>query len=300
MKTKLILFFLFLSINTWAQQDAQFSQYMLNTVVINPAYAGSRGIPSFFGLHRSQWIGFDGAPTTNALSGNLPIAYSQFGVGASLMNDKIGPINTNSISADLSYTIDVSQDYKLAFGLNASLNLFSLNANKLNASEIDDPKLQSIKGNIAPNFGTGLYLHSDQYYFGFSIHNMIQNMRTKNLNIYKEKTNYYLITGYVFDLNYDFQFKPALMVKLVAGAPIQADVSSNILIKEKITFGLSYRWSAAISAMAGYQINNFLYLGYGYDFDTTELSNYNAGSHELFLRFELFKDNSRISTPRFF
>ncbi|KLT67682.1 PorP/SprF family type IX secretion system membrane protein, partial [Flavobacterium sp. ABG] len=111
MRTKLILFvIMFTAIASHAQQDAQYTQYMYNTININPAYAGSRGVLSVFGLYRTQWVGLDGAPETGTLSVNTPINNSNLGVGVSLVSDKIGPTNENTLSADLSYSIQVSAE----------------------------------------------------------------------------------------------------------------------------------------------------------------------------------------------
>lgn len=300
MKTKLILLFLLGSFTAFAQQDAQFSQYMLNTVNINPAYAGSRGALSFFGLHRSQWVGLDGAPKTNAFSVNSPITNTRLGIGATYINDKIGPINSNALSADLSYTINVSYKYLLSFGIKATGNLFSLDASRLRPSDENDFQIQSIKSNFSPNFGAGVYLHNDHSYIGLSVRNLLTTKVSNTIETYKERLNYNLIAGYVFDIDDAIKFKPAVLIKAVSGAPLQADVSANFLLADKLTLGVAYRWSAAVNAMAGYQISKGLYLGYGYDFDTTALGGYNSGSHEVFLRFEIFNDNSRITAPRFF
>jgi type IX secretion system PorP/SprF family membrane protein len=118
--------------------------------------------------------------------------------------------------------------------------------------------------------------------------------------IFKEKINYYLIGGYVFDLSYDIKFKPAFLTKLVEGSPLQVDVSANFMFIEKVVVGVAYRWSAAMSAMVGFQVTDGMYIGYGYDLETTNLENYNSGSHEIFLRYEIFKNNEKVITPRFF
>lgn len=165
-----------------------------------------------------------------------------------------------------------------------------------------DPNLQDYSNKFTPNIGAGLYWHSSKAYLGLSVPNFIETNRydDNDIAIYKEKINYYLIAGYVFDLNYNLKFKPALLTKVVEGAPLQLDLSANFMYNDKFTLGLAYRWSASISAMAGFQVSNGLYIGYGYDLETTKLENYNSGSHEIFLRFELFKNNKRINTPRFF
>ncbi|MFC5683556.1 PorP/SprF family type IX secretion system membrane protein [Flavobacterium sp. MAHUQ-51] len=302
MRTKLLLIgLMFTAAVSYAQQDAQFTQYMYNTINVNPAYAGSRGAMSIFALHRSQWVGLDGAPTTNAVSINTPFNSSRMGLGVSIINDKIGPTTENNISTDLSYTVPTSETMKLSFGIKASVNMFDLNINKLNAEQ-PDPYLQGYNNKISPNIGAGVYLHSDKAYLGLSIPNFLESnvYNDNDRKVNKEKMNFYFIAGYVFDLNYNLKFKPALLTKMVQGSPLQVDVSGNFLISDKFTLGLAYRWSASTSAMAGFQVSDALYIGYGYDLETTKLDNYNSGSHEVFLRYEIFKKNNKITTPRFF
>ncbi|MFV5689568.1 type IX secretion system membrane protein PorP/SprF [Flavobacterium sp. ZT3R25] len=302
MKTKLFSFVLmFTAIVSFAQQDAQFTQYMYNTININPAYAGSRGALSIFALHRTQWVGLDGAPVTNAVSINTPLNGNNLGLGVSIINDKIGPTHENTISADLSYTVPTSETFKLSFGIKATANLFDLDVTRLNPVD-DDPSLHDYNNKFSPNIGAGIYWHSNKSYIGFSVPNFIETNRydDNEVAIFKEQINYYLIAGYVFDLNNYIKFKPAVLTKMVKGAPLQFDVSGNFMFNDKFVVGVAYRWSAALSAMVGFQVSEGLYIGYGYDHETTNLDNYNSGSHEIFLRYELFKNNNKITTPRFF
>ena len=285
-----------------AQQDAQYTQYMYNTININPAYAGSRGVMSIFGLHRTQWVGLDGAPVTNAVSLNSPINDSNLGIGLSLVNDRIGPTVENVFSADISYTVQASANYKLSFGIKASGNIFNLDTSKLNPKDENDPQFQNLNNKFTPNLGTGVYFHSDKSYIGLSVPNFFQSNRydDNQVAIFKERINYYLIAGHVFDLNSETKFKPALLTKVVEGAPLQVDLSGNFMFNQKFVLGAAYRWDAAVSAMAGFQISDGLYIGYGYDLETTRLRNYNRGSHEVFLRYEFVTNIKKIISPRFF
>lgn len=295
---------MFFSIVCSAQQDAQYTQYMYNTIAINPAYAGSRGVLSVFGLYRTQWIGLDGAPKTSTFSVNTPLNDSNLGLGVSLVNDKIGPTNENTLSADLSYSIQTSASAKLSFGIKATGNLFNVDVSKLSFEDQEDPQFQDLSNKFTPNIGAGVYWHSDKAYLGFSIPNFIETNRydDNDTAIFKDKINYYLMAGYVFNLDKleYIKFKPALLTKMVQGAPLQVDVSGNFMFYDKLTLGLAYRWSASVSAMAGFQISEGLYVGYGYDHETTQLRRYNSGSHEVFLRFEFFNNYNKMISPRFF
>ena len=303
MRTKILIFALMLTCySSFAQQDAQYTQYMYNTININPAYAGSRGVMSIFGLHRTQWVGLDGAPVTNAFSLNTPINNSNLGVGLSLVNDRIGPTNDNTISADISYTIPMSENYKLSFGIKASGNMFNLDVSKLTPQQAGDPNLQNYNSKFSPNFGAGIYLHSDKLYLGLSVPNFLQDTKynDNSVAVFQERMNFYAIGGYVFDLSESIKFKPAFLTKVVAGAPLQVDASANFLFFDKLMLGGAYRWSAAVSALAGFQVTDGLFIGYSYDMETTKLRRYNSGSHEIFLRFELFNKVNKMVSPRFF
>ncbi|WP_438965253.1 PorP/SprF family type IX secretion system membrane protein [Flavobacterium sp.] len=309
MRTKLLLLVLLLSgIDMYSQQDSQFTQYMYNTININPAYAGSRGVMSVFGLYRNQWVGLDGAPVTMAGSFNTPIANSNIGLGLSVLKDEIGPSDETSVSADISYSIPTSERFKLSFGVKATANLLNIDFTKLNIYNPTDPRFQnSVDNRFSPNVGAGLYFHSDKTYLGLSVPNILETKHfdqssTSNSASFvaTERMHYYFIAGHVFDLSPSLQFKPAVLTKMVQGAPLQVDVSGNFLINEKLTLGVAYRWDAAVSAMAGFQVNDSWFIGYGYDLETTKLGNYNSGSHEIFLRYELFQNYDRVISPRFF
>ncbi|TDR25753.1 PorP/SprF family type IX secretion system membrane protein [Flavobacterium cheniae] len=301
MKTILTIICAFILQSMYSQQDSQYTQYMYNTPLVNPAYAGSRETITAFLLHRNQWVGLEGAPVTNNFSINMPVGDSNFGVGLNFVNDEIGPVSENEISADLAYFIQVSENYKLSLGLKGTANLFQLDVNKLRIFDPSDPQFQNVDTEFSPNVGAGLYLFSDKTYFGLSIPNFFESYRynDNNVEITKEKMHFYFIAGHVFTISPNIDFKPAVLSKIVEGAPLQADVTANFLFFDKLTLGAAYRWDASVSALAGFQISDSWFIGYGYDLETTKLSNYNSGSHEIFLRYEFF-NRSRVSAPRFF
>jgi len=249
---------------------------------------------------RTHWLTH--SPIRTILSINSPINNSNLAYGLSFINDKIGPTVENTISVDLSYTIETSDTYKLSFGMKATANLFNLNIADLNPAIRADAQFQNLNNKFSPNIGAGVYFHSDKTYIGFSIPNFIETNRYNDneVAIYKEKINYYFIAGHVFDINSSIKFKPALLTKMIEGAPIQLDLSANFMFNEKFVLGAAYRWDAAVSAMAGFQISNSMYIGYGFDLETTKLRHYNSGSHEIFLRYELFNNFNKIISPRFF
>ena len=295
-----------------AQQDAQYTQYMFNTMSVNPAYAGSRGQLSIAALYRSQWVGLDGAPKSQTLNLHSPIRNSKIGYGISVVNDNIGDgvVQETYFDAVISYSIDVSLEGKLSFGLKAGGNLLNLDFNGLRNFDVEPVAADNIQNKLSPNVGLGMYYHTNKFYAGLSAPNLLQTEHFDNSQqnansvqfLSKERINFYFITGYVFDLNNNVKFKPALLTKVVGGAPLQVDFSANFMFNDKFTFGAAYRWDAALSGMAGFQITDQLMLGLAYDKETTELggTQFNDGSFEIFLRFELVKSFQRLVSPRFF
>lgn len=307
--TVLILLVLGLFTNTAkAQQDAQFTQYMYNTLSINPAYAGSRDVLSFLGLYRTQWVGLDGAPRTFTASGHSPIG-ERLGIGVNVTNDEIFISKETYFDVDLSYTINVSEKGQLAFGIKGGGHLLNIDSNLANQGPYNPGDSSAeifIDNKFSPQFGAGVYYYTDKFYAGLSVPNILETSHfdeSSNSNsdaIAKERVGYYFMTGYTFDLSENLLFKPSLLTKLVEGTPLQVDLSANFLLYDKVTLGAAYRWSAAVSGMVGFQLTDQLMLGFAYDTETTELAQYNDGSFEFFLRFELFNKTDKIMSPRFF
>lgn len=289
--------------SAYGQQEPQYTQFMYNQSIINPAYVGSTETGSFFGLYRTQWLGLEGAPKTAVLSYNQPIVGSNLGYGVSVLNDRIGPSDETQFSIDLSYTIFLKEDSKIAFGIKTSGNLLNIDYSLLNQFNPGEQILgNNVSNRFSPNIGAGFFYYNSKNYLGLSVPMLLDTKKYNDIenSEVNQRFNLYLTGGKVFDLSQLMKFKPAFIAKSVSGSPLQLDLTANFIFNDKFTFGASYRWSASMSLLAGFQVNKSTFIGYGFDRETTRLSNYNSGSHELFLQFDLFRKNSKIESPRFF
>jgi type IX secretion system PorP/SprF family membrane protein len=288
----------------FGQQDAQYTQYMYNTVSVNPGYAGSRGHISIAALHRSQWVGLDGAPKTQTFNIHSPIGYRGVGLGLSIVNDRIGPTAETNFDIDFSYTLYTSTEGRLSFGIKASANLLDIRFSELNQYTSDPTLQQDIQNRLSPNIGAGVYYHTEHFYAGLSVPRFLETSHfdESSLSTAREQMNYYFITGYVWDLNPFLKFKPTLLSKIVLGAPLQVDLSANFMLNEKFILGAAYRWDAALSGMAGFQLSNKFLIGIAYDKETTELGSarFNDGSFEVILRYDFITTKGKVKSPRFF
>ncbi|MBQ4805831.1 type IX secretion system membrane protein PorP/SprF, partial [Aquimarina sp. MMG015] len=236
---------------------------------------------------------------------------NRVGLGLSIVNDEIGPTDETYFDIDFSYTIPTSDTGKLSFGIKAGGHLLNVDFDRLSQFDTGDPLFNNgnIDNKFSPNVGAGIYYHTDKFYLGLSAPNLLEtdhfdesaaiDSNGNSSFIAEERINYYLIAGHVFDLSDTVKFKPAILSKLVFGAPLQVDLSANFLLYDKLTLGVGYRWSAAFSAMAGFQVSDSLMIGFAYDKESTELgrTQFNDGSYEVMLRFELFRKYNRMLTP---
>ncbi len=286
-----------------AQQDAQYTQYMYNMNILNPAYAGSKeGTLSASLLGRTQWVGIPGAPQTMTLSAHSPIT-ERMGLGLSILADKIGPINEQFVFADYSYTIPLGYYDNLSFGVKGGISMINASLTDLLTITDGDINFDTDINNLKPNFGFGAFYYSDIYYVGISIPNLLKTTYLEKngglvTNISK-KSHLFITGGYVFDLSYDWKFKPSFMTKATLGTPLSVDLSANFLFDERYEVGASYRWGDSVSLLLNAKISNTLRVGYSYDFTTSALNNFNSGSHEIILLFDLMTTYEIIS-PRFF
>jgi len=309
--TKIVLV---LVLTTWmfnvhAQQLPMYTHYMYNTLMVNPAYAGSRDALTVTALHRSQWTGFKGAPLTQTLTLHSPLRNEHIGLGLSVSNDKIGPTNNTSVFADFAFIMQLTKKSKLSLGLSAGATIFQASLSSLDLDQQNDPMFQSnINNRTTPNFGFGAYYSRERFYAGISIPSLLENnyadINQSNGNnlVSNEQRHYFFIMGTLFKISDNLAFKPTTLIKVTAAAPVQLDFTASFVILQKLTLGAMYRSGDAVGALIGLDITEQLHLGYSYDWSYgLETSKYNGGSHELVLRYDfLFKSKKQIHSPRNF
>ncbi len=286
-----------------AQQLPQFTQYMYNTIAINPAYAGSREALSIIGLHRSQWVGFDGGPVTQTLSVHSPLRNDRIGLGFTFIEDDLGPENFTYLYGDFSYSIPTGRTGKLAFGVKGGFTSYSLD-DDFRETESFDPLIRGIANRWTPNIGLGVYYHTNRFYAGASAPRVLNTNRATEEGFEAlERLSYYGIIGAVFDINSDFKFKPSSLLKITNGAPASLDFTANFLYKEKVWLGASYRASQDTGAFGGFldlQVSKQLRLGYSYEKPTSEIRAFTSGTHEVLLIYEFKFISSKLKSPRYF
>lgn len=293
------------ALTAWGQNDPMFTQYMFNELYINPAYAGSRENISVTGLIREQWVGLDGAPSTQTLSAHAPIWGKRVGIGLTFLNESIGVSKRTGVNLNGSYRIPMDQN-TLSFGLQLGMNSISENLMDLGLATDNQFQLNTGK-QLAPNFGFGTYYVAPKWYLGLSIPRMIQNRLdvTSGTGNVQNKLNvkdwhYFLTAGSIHAITNDVKLKPALMLKTVNGAPMELDLSCNVMLRDFVWAGLAYRTGDAWSFLAGAQLTKQLRLGYSYDMSTSKLKDFNSGSHEIMLGYDFSFDKNKIISPRYF
>ena len=304
-----MLAFSLVSLTVTAQQVPMYTHYMYNTLMVNPAYAGSRDELTITALNRSQWVDFGGAPITQTLSMHTPLRSEHIGLGLSILNDKIGPTNNTSANVDFAFIMNLSKKSKLALGLSGGANIFRANLSSLELTEQNDPTfVNNINNLITPNFGFGAYYSRERFYAGISVPKLLENSYSEisqpngNTLIGKEQRHYILIAGALFNLSPNLALKPTTLVKVTAAAPVQADLTASFIIMKKFLLGAMFRTGDAVGALVGLDITEQFHLGYSFDWSYgLKTGKYNNGSHELVLRYDfIFSSKKQIHSPRYF
>ena len=308
-KITIVMALALVSLNIKAQQAPMYTHYMYNTLMVNPAYAGSRDALTVTALNRSQWVDFSGAPVTQTITMHTPLRNEHIGLGLSVLNDKIGPTNNTSVLIDFAYMMKLSAKSKLAFGLSGGANIFRANLNTLQLDEQIDPVfINNIDNKVTPNFGFGAYYSRERFYAGISVPYLLQNSYSEvnqtngNTLIAKEQRHYFFIAGALFNLSPNLAFKPTTLIKVTPAAPIQGDLTASFVIMKKLLVGGMFRSGDAFGGLVGLDITDQFHIGYSYDWSYgLKTSRYNQGSHEIVLRYDfIFYSKKQIHSPRNF
>ena len=288
---------------SFAQQDIQFTQYMDNTLAVNPAYAGSRGMLNSTLIHREQWVGMDGRPRSTTFSINSPLSYESFGVGVTVVNDVIGPIQQTNFFVDASYTLRFKNSKsKLAFGVKGGLNLLNSRTSELHTTDSQDPNLATnIANQISPNFGAGIYYHNPSFFVGASTPRIIEQTYGTSTTA-KEQRHYFFIAGGVFNItkNEVWKLRPTSQLKMTVGAPLALDISLAAIYRQKLWLGVMHRLEDSFGAFVQYQLTPQFKIGTAYDHTITPLAGYNNGTYEVLLSYDFLFKKTGIRSPRYF
>ncbi len=302
MKKIHLIIILLVGLTATSQQDPQYTQYMYNMNIINPAYAGSTGTTSIGALYRSQWVGLEGAPSTGTISLHSPVG-KRVGLGLSFINDKIGPIEETNAYADFSYTLPISETTKLAFGLKAGATFHNIGTGNLAVSDPGDGFFAQNVNEVTPNIGFGVYYYKpNKYYLSASLPNMLNSVHIDvNGNKYgSEVRHFFAAAGYVFDLSENFKLKPHVFAKLASNSPISFDVNANLFMYDLVEIGAGYRLEDSFSAMINFMLSPNMRIGYAYDSIQSELNVVSNSSHEIFINFDINISPKVSRSPRYF
>ena len=302
---KISLLLIFITILTVkdmsAQQDPQYTQYMYNMNIMNPAYAGSKESLSITALYRTQWAGLDGAPETITLSAHAPVG-ERVGLGLSAIKDELGPISETNVYIDFSYTLPMGESLKLALGIKGGATFHDVGLTSLELQDPGDPFFSEDISNVYPNVGAGAFLYTENFYLGLSVPNFLNSIHLdeNGLKYGSETQHFFATAGYVFQISDNFKLKPSVMVKSAFDAPISLDGNLNALFFDRFEIGASYRLDDSFSGLVGFQVTDFLRIGYAYDHITSELKGVGSASHEVIVTFDIFFKPRILHSPRFF
>jgi len=297
-----VIIVLLSGLSLYAQQEPNYTQYMYNTMTVNPAYVGSTDNFNITADYKAQFTGVDGAPETVNLGLESPVTYN-IGLGLNITRDALGPSEDLNVDGNFSYSIQLAAETYLSFGIKAGFRVLNVDFSKGMFSNPNDPLfMNNIDNKFLGVLGAGTYLYTNKWYLGVSTPNFFSQeyFNGEEARVTPEELHIYMIGGYIFDLGRETKFKPAMLVDYVDGAPLRANLSANFLFVERFTAGISYSVDAAVSGLLGFQIADSIFIGYAYDYNTSDFNQYNDGSHEILLKFSLARKRGATFSPRFF
>jgi type IX secretion system PorP/SprF family membrane protein len=300
----LILFIVLCASKVEAQQDPQYTQYMYNMNIINPAYTGSSEGLAVGALYRSQWMGLDGGPETFTFNIHSPVG-KKVGLGLSIIADQIGPVKETNAYVDFSYTIPVGTVNKLAFGVKGGFTFHDIGIaeSQINLIDQGDPFFANAINETSPNVGAGAYFYRpNKYYVSVSIPNILNGVHldANGTKIGSESEHFFAAAGYVFDLSKNFKLKPHALLKYALDAPISYDINANVFMFDVVEVGLGYRIEDSFIGMINFQVSNNIRIGYAYDAIQSDLDIVTSSSHEIFINFDLNFSTKVSRSPRYF
>lgn len=289
-----------------AQYDFMFTQYMWNEIAINPAYTGTRDAISVVGMYRNQWVGMEGAPTTKNVSVSAPVYKQRIGLGINYIKDEVGVNSTDYFSFSYSYRIPF-QNSNLSFGLSTAFATLKEYYSRVKPTDSNDQQFQSDspRANM-PNFGFGVYYYTERYYVGLSIPRLVKNQieskdgfRVSNRFDYNY-FHYFLTAGAIFPISEGLKFQPSAMFKAVKAAPMELDLTAQLVIRDMFRFGVGWRSGDAISFLTTIHVTPQLRVGYSYDYTLSDLAKYSKGTHEICFGYDFSLKAKKIVSPRIF
>jgi len=300
-KALILIALLCLNANAFAQQPVQFSQYMFNDLIINPAYAGADGALSLTFVNRSQWSGIENAPTTQTLSAHTLVKNEKVGLGATVVNDKVGVHKDLTIATNYAYHLPVAERSYLSLGLLMGFSNKRSDYQSLTGGTVNDPKIRNAR--IADSFfeaGAGIYFRSPKWRIGLSAPALIPHGTSINdtLSVQLDRRHFFMLSKYRFSITQNLDLEPSFLIKYLSGLPVSFDANVNAIYREVLTFGASYRKSESVNLLLKAQVTSQLEVGYVYDYGIGEVSRYSNGSHELMIHYHFQFTKTNVSSPR--
>jgi type IX secretion system PorP/SprF family membrane protein len=314
------IFMLFTFAISHAQQEILYTQYVFSQLAVNPSYAGNDEGTSLTALSRKQWIGLKGSPASYSFLGQglwknkktecrrvgrdkrslIPINSNQVGVGVILFKDHVGVSNTYIASFAYAYKIKFSSDRRLSLGLQASMLNYSQSNSLLDNPDTSDPVFMENVSVFKCNFGTGIFYEDKRCYIGLSMPQILENKINPNTSSDKTLQQLFFTGGYVFYLNRFYKFKPTIMARYTDGLPVQVDINANLLYRDKVWLGISYRYTNSVNFMVDMWLLDNLRMGLAYDYPINEINKVSHGSVEVMVNYVFLKSKKRVSNPRYF
>jgi len=305
-RTVFTLLITMLGLGAFAQQDALFSQYMFNKLIINPAYAGSRDGLSMTLVGRRQWVGIEGAPQTFTFSIQSPLKNDNLGLGLYFYTDILGPYQSSGVIGSFAYRLKLGRGY-LAFGLQGGIKYTTFDINKITVPDESDALLTNgYSKKFVPDANFGIYYNTNRFYVGLSSKHLFEAEYGYIENSNDESVygtlirHFYAMAGVAIPLSESLVLRPSTLVKFTPNAPVQVDLNASLLIKNTLWLGVSYRTKKAVVLLAEVVIGEKLRIGYSYDIYMNEIQQYNSGSHEIMLEYNIPIIKNRMLTPRYF